>query len=379
MIPTVTRFLTAFLLIFVLLPGRLPAWPPPTPQELAFDKELGELAKKLEVTNEINPTAASEAREKSLFFGEMEHGRWIEPLFEYSPFPPETMSAVREFELLPLPQGPYSELLACLRGEMLRKAEMVEARATENFTRFSESLYPYPEPGLVLRAWRILREIPEDKDERTVTAASMTRFLEDAITEMKLDGWKVELSDKMSARAQVSPAIRRVKIKAGTLFSPLDRLRLKHHELGVHARRAQNGERMPLKVFRSGLSDYLTTEEGLAAYVETLQGIESGLRLFALRVLAVHWARTDPFSLIFRKLTRLGVEPEDAFGLCQRVKRGLAKTGEPGGYTKDVSYLRGFAMVSQFAERGGRIEDLMRFGKVGIRDLPALLNLETID
>jgi hypothetical protein len=148
------------------------------------------------------------------------------------------------------------------------------------------------------------------------------------------------------------------------------------HEIGVHALRAENGHAMPLGIFRVGLEGYLETEEGMAAWREWKSGIDDGLRLFALRVLAVDWASRLPFSAVFGNLSQNGVPDDLAWSLTQRVKRGLSDTGRPGCYSKDVSYFRGYLKVKDFMAAGGSWDELMKYGKISMEHLPAMKALE---
>lgn len=152
--------------------------------------------------------------------------------------------------------------------------------------------------------------------------------------------------------------------------------RLVEHEIGVHALRAENGHAMPLGIFRVGLEGYLETEEGMAAYREWSAGMDDGLRLFAMRVLAVDWASRLPFSSVFGKLSERGVPDDLAWAMTQRVKRGLTDTGKAGCYPKDVSYFRGYLRVKAFMEDGGSWDELMKYGKISIDHLSAMRALE---
>ena len=45
-------------------------------------------------------------------------------------------------------------------------------------------------------------------------------------------------------------------------------LSINRRQFGVHVLRAENGDLQPFKIFKNGLANSLSTEEGLATYME---------------------------------------------------------------------------------------------------------------
>lgn len=350
------------------------AWPPPSAAGRAADGALTEFSAALAFSEQINPLPSSAEKEKERFFSALAKGGSYEPQFRYSPFPSRALKKLPALEELRPGDGPYSPFLEEARTQLLAKAALLQARGSESFPALSAALFPLPSPAEVEAAERTLEELGYAPPARKIglSDSDMAEELSKALAKAGLKKWKVHISPRMSASASVTPGARRVNIRKGRRFSRDEVKRLVLHEIGVHALRAENGYAMPLGIFRLGLEGYLETEEGMAAYNEWRAGIDEGLRLFALRVLAVDWASRLPYSGVFARLTERGVPPELAWTITQRVKRGMTDTGRPGCYGKDVSYFRGYLAVRDFMEKGGSWEELMRYGKVSIGHLPAL-------
>ncbi|PKM97341.1 MAG: hypothetical protein CVU79_08765 [Elusimicrobia bacterium HGW-Elusimicrobia-3] len=361
----------------LLLPLAAGAWPVPSPAEKARDEMVSGFSRALGFSERINPLPASEKKERARFFKARRAGRTYEPQFTYSPITKKALAAARRLDE-PAPAGPYAVFLDEARLQLKAKLKILQARGAGEFTALGAALYPLPAPEEVAAASATLKELGWTPPARPagLSDADMAEQLGRALQDRGLHNWSVRISAKMSASASVLPGSRVVKIKKGRRFAAEEVFRLVEHEIGVHARRAENGHAMPLGIFRVGLEGYLETEEGMAAWRERESGINDGLRLFALRVLAVHWASRLPFSAVFDNLSRGGVPDDLAWALTQRVKRGLTDTGRPGCYPKDVSYFRGYLKVKAFLAAGGSWDELMKYGKVSMDHLPALRALE---
>jgi len=373
-----SRIAAAGALLFA--PASAGAWPSPTAAELAADKLISDFSAALNFSGLINPLPASEKKEKKKFFAARKSGAAYEPHFEYSGISAKASGMAAALESIHLGKTPYSPFLIEARDQLLAKLRILRNRGGGDFTALCSELYPRPSPDEVASALKELEKLGFSTPNRPTELGDheMAGELEKALKEMKLDKWRVRISEKMSASASVSPGRRIINIKKGRRFARAEVARLVRHEIGVHAIRAENGHAMPLKIFQVGLEGYLETEEGMAAYREWSGGIDEGLRLFALRVLAVDWASRSPFSTVFKDLVQKGVPEEQAWALTQRVKRGLTDTGLPGCYTKDVAYFRGYLKVSRFMKNGGSWDSLMKYGKVSIDHLPALRAMEEV-
>jgi hypothetical protein len=170
----------------------------------------------------------------------------------------------------------------------------------------------------------------------------------------------------LSSRVLVEAARRTIRLNPAARFRRSDEAGLIAHEIDVHVTRGENGAAQPLRMFGTGLARSLGTEEGLAILAEERVGTLSAS--FLPRQAVVSEAVRQAGALGFRALYELLREQVGSLGAWQialRVKRGLARPGEPGVYAKDTVYLSGYRLVRDWVAAGGRIADLY-VGKVGI-------------
>jgi hypothetical protein len=71
----------------------------------------------------------------------------------------------------------------------------------------------------------------------------------------------------------------------------------------------------------------------------------------------------------------MGASKSDAWAIAVRAKRGLRDTGQAGCWPKDAVYLRGYVQVKSWMKSGKRVNDLKRFGKIGLQDFATIQRL----
>lgn len=232
------------------------------------------------------------------------------------------------------------------------------------FDRLARSADWYPEPELMgLR----FEERAEDQ-ALDIPASQLIEALQQALDQRQLHDWRVEQDQVMAARVLVDGAKRLLRVNPSAHFRRRDLLRLVVHEIDVHAVRAANGQAQPLLCFQTGLPGSLATEEGLAMVSEEHAGVASpGVLNRQVEVLrAIDAARHAGFREVYESLAhRLGAGL--AWGICLRIKRGLANPERPGVYAKDSVYLRGRMQVRAWLDAGGDVAQLY-VGKVGLQD-----------
>ncbi|MGM0599551.1 MAG: tyrosine/phenylalanine carboxypeptidase domain-containing protein [Candidatus Rifleibacteriota bacterium] len=363
------------LMLFILLISvcsRAQTLPEPANREIEADKQLYKHRRTVAFTSRLNPLSASQKVEKKKFFEAMAQNKVYNPVFSFKPIPDKLRNFY--FADVELPQeGFYSEILKSYLELLKTKAAIILTSDPDEFSRLCCELYPAPEPELILEAHKILREVKVTEYEKTLSPLDLKKILEKALQDYNLNEWKIKIYENMGARASVLPGSRKVKINGNSRFSKRDAKRLILHEIGVHAIRAQNGRKYPLKMFSTGLPGYLKTEEGLAVYNEFKNGIKDGLPLFALRVLGVHWALKHSFFRTFKLLRQMGADKEVAWRITVRCKRGLKYSADAGAYTKDASYLRGLMIIREAVRKDPSLFDkLLKGGKIGIEHLKPL-------
>lgn len=330
---------------------------------VAVDEALHDLNRRIHFNRYLNPLNATEARAAFL------EGRAAPP-FQYRP----ADWADDELRLLdsldPPADHPLGQLLLrSVEGSTLfvRALRDRSAEAFDDLARFSRW---YPDEA-TLRAAR--EETPaDDHTEMSVRAPEMVQALRDGLAERGLEGWRVETDPIMSARVMVDGAKKLLQVSPNTRFRPRDVRRLIVHEIEVHAIRTANGLAQPLKLFSTGLPGSIETEEGLALYAEERAGVASPGTAWrqGLVARAVVWARDMGFRELYEQISR-EAGPGLAWGISERLKRGLAEPGAPGVYAKDVVYYTGLRRVRSWLGAGNPISHLY-VGKVGIDDPVAL-------
>ncbi|MDA3855511.1 MAG: DUF1704 domain-containing protein [Candidatus Woesearchaeota archaeon] len=178
--------------------------------------------------------------------------------------------------------------------------------------------------------------------------------------------------ENIPSKVNIVPNYNLIKINPNSRITSLDVKRLQVHEIGVHYLRYYNGKKTGIKIFESGTSNYIETEEGLAVYAEELKGVSSKAQMYiyAGRVIGSFYALKIGFYDLYQLLRYYGFKREDAFAITFRAKRNISDTSKPGGFTKDYVYFSGYLKIKRFV-RFHDINDLL-IGKIKIEDLKIL-------
>jgi len=156
-------------------------------------------------------------------------------------------------------------------------------------------------------------------------------------------------------------------------FSVHEARRLTAHEVFGHLVVAANARAQPLRLLQIGLAGAFADQEGLALYLEEALGVmcSERLRTLAARVVAtVCLYRGASFGETARLLVREhGFSAAASISIAERTFRG-------GGVARDAGYLAGFLRVRSAIHAGTATLDELRRGRVSLRALPALRDLE---
>lgn len=343
--------------------------PTPCKEALKFDQQLFNERLIVAFSSHINPEAKSLLLEKEKFFASLRERKPYNPTLAYKQLPVEIRRIANSSSSLQK-NCFYQRFLNENAQALSCQAKMLLTTDANEFTQLSCQLYPAPEDWLILEAYKLALSPGSKEADNEYSANELVTILRDALIAHSLLDWKVVISEKMSARASVSPASKKIKVNSSASFSKQDAKRLILHEIGVHAIRAENGSKRAIKLFTTGFPGYMTTEEGLAVNNEFLNGIDHGLPLFAMRVLAVHWALNNSFHQTFKLLKAVGASDEIAWRITVRCKRGLTDTSADGAYTKDAAYLEGFFLIRKALKKDKQIiKDLLEPGKIALKDL----------
>ncbi|MBN2057094.1 DUF1704 domain-containing protein [bacterium] len=342
-----------------------------------IDKAFFTIIDNLDLDVWLSPTNRVEEQQKTI--AAYRDGKVYNPTFEY-----EASPNLREKELAEFIEGldrsdPIEDLYYLKAMIRLGEIEMVKSHAADVVTKYSLSSYGRPSNDLLALAAKNLEtiELAETVPSlRLLDAEESAEMCRTAMADYGFD-WKVTVVKEFGAKAAVDNLIKEFIIRADVKFPENAMKTIVVHEIGTHILRAENGYAQPLRLFGTGLPNYMLTEEGLAEYTEVQNDCfdpETHRRISA-RAIATHIALEKSFWDVFTTMVKF-FPPETAFDIGQRVTLGIADTSKPGSYTKDFFYLEGLAKVTEFFEkRAAEERKLLYLGKVGMHDLPLLKDL----
>ncbi|MEY5043817.1 MAG: hypothetical protein RJA19_1044 [Bacteroidota bacterium] len=334
------------------------------------DKELYTCVRDLEVLHRVNPTNV--AREKRAFFASRAA---LNPQFTYRPLALDPLHLKRQLLRIPVERIEDASLRLLYESTVsayLDKVDMLATIGTPAFRYNSLRYYGAPSPTDLKNAAYLLHlpDLATPRPEKRLGAEHAVRAFAEGMAEYGLAG-KIEISDQIVASAMVLNAQRKVLIRKGATFTPVELRYLVHHEIGVHMVTTMNALEQPLKLLRIGTRVSTRTQEGLAVLAEYLSGNMTleRLRELAYRVLAVdRMVHGADFVETYRFLTReWNMEAHAAWALTTRVQRG-------GGFTKDYLYLQGLREVFGMWRGGEDLRPLL-IGKCSIEVYDSLREL----
>ena len=133
--------------------------------------------------------------------------------------------------------------------------------------------------------------------------------------------------------------------------------------------RCYNGRKSGIGILAVGSANITRTEEGLAAYVEDIQGVlsKAQMYIYAGRVIAAYYAPKKSFYEVFKILKSYNFKNSDAFTITMRTKRNICDTSQKGGFSKDFVYFAGYHKVKKYCKHND-IKDLF-IGKIKTEDI----------
>lgn len=332
---------------------------------LLFENLLLKVDKKLPFLG-MNPL--NEASEKKKFFKSPDYN----PVFRYAKNSPKVEKLFAKVEALELKDSIINRLLQQKFEKFKKTNAMIQNIGGDEFTFFSKEIFGAPNKSLVEHAYKILKKEPV-KEEDGIDSKQVVEAMKKVLDDLGLNSWTVGIK-KMPASAAVRTAKKRVFVRKNSKFSNSFLKSLIVHEIGTHVFRAANGEQQPYSIFRTGLPNYLMTEEGMAANAEEMNHCLNinTMRRYAGRVLAVYLALGTSFREVFNNLRKYFGDYL-AWRITLRVKRGLTDTSKPGAYTKDHLYFKGYYEVKKFLEKRGKTGlTTLYYGRIGLEHVPLM-------
>lgn len=261
------------------------------------------------------------------------------------------------------------------REELDLQISMLTDRGSKDFFYNSMMLFGDIDKELQKEAENLLMEVDEGevKESGSIMKAEDFKFL----AHSEFDYFRKQ-DGNFSSKVHVRDDVNILMVSQGELYIPSDyklnseeTRALVQHEIGTHVLTYYNGKQQPLNLLSVGLTDYDTLQEGLAVLSEYLVGGLTGnrMRTLAGRVVAasarMHGAE---FQDIFRLLHEdYGFSTHRSFNITSRIMQG-------GGFTKDITYLKGLLQLKQHLQDGGEIAPLLT-GKFALEHMPIITEL----
>ena len=271
--------------------------------------------------------------------------------------------------------------------EQLQRADILSRQNDDDYVSFENAHVGLPDSALVTIAQAILDGETEsvpfpismegNVGGEVVTSSAMQHRIASALTAYGLQGWSVIEERNMSAQASVNGPKQRVRVRAGSTFTPRGADRIVAHEVGGHVLRWANSYGQPEAWVSVALGHTVPTEEGLAAWREVEFGLqtEEQLRVYAARVIAVDTASREGLADVARRVAPY-VSVQQAAEISIRSKRGLQDPNQPGGQTKDWGYLAGLLVMARLAADDPDMLSLMGGVKWPLEDAPLIVALQ---
>ena len=339
-----------------------------------MDRRLAKISDSFDLLLYINPLNAQQARL------DFKRSRFEKiPYLIYPPLQIFPAKLKRELYAIPITRVEDPVILEILHEKRLEldiQLTLLLERGTKRFLYGSLQLFGMVEKKLFQQAQEILKifsgRIGEGKGKGVVKGEQFAIYAKKAMDEyhqqLKIFRGTYELHDGISSLMVSHGHLligRQMKI-------PKPRIQpLIHHEIGTHMVTYYNALTQPFRLLHSGFSGYDETQEGLAVLAEYLCGgfTVGRVRTLAARVIAAHrLTEGADFIEVFRELVReYQFQEETAFTITLRIFRG-------GGLTKDAMYLRGFANLFKYLNKGGTIEPFF-IGKFSIQHVEIINEL----
>lgn len=235
--------------------------------------------------------------------------------------------------------------------------------------------YGLPDPNLLEKAKNILKKTfsrysEEDLENTEGPELTQTEVEEKINLFLRMHHLELGLSWSSTYVSRTSITSETIKLRLPVAFRQEGLLGMLYHEIGTHALRRKNYEQQPWyrKKKKYGFSEYLPTEEGLAALhgllPHSMQLAYKQARLY----FAVAVAQNYSFSETWKQLLPYSSNQEKTWSLVTRVKRGMDDTNNPGGYTKDLVYFEGLVSVWNWLAAHSFDCTQLYFGKLAMSD-----------
>ncbi len=339
------------------------------------DQKLIKIDEKLKLLFHLRPINLNEQKEE--FFKNFKRN----PEFEYAELKFDTYNLRKELEQIYTDDSPLGILFEKKKNEIYKKINLLDFRGySDEFTESSIELYGKPSKELVNEATDLLlkSESEYSPPKGTITDEEAKKKMDEVFKDYGLLNWEAKIKESMVSDV-IAGKNNRLFIRRGAIFTESRIKNLIIHEIETHILTAENGKSQPYELFNRGLANYLESQEGLAIYniLDQKKDEAKNLYLSLSLVIAVDMAIKHSFVEIFEKMLEFKIPPERAWRTAVKVKRGLENTQDPGAFTKDFLYYKGYKQIKEFIATGGSMKDLYR-GKFNASDMDLVLQVPGI-
>lgn len=340
-----------------------------------IDQKLIKVDEKLKLLFHLRPINLEE--EKQEFFKNFKKNpQFINPELNF-----DIYALKKELDHIYTDDTPLGLLFENKKSEIYNKISVLENRGfAEEFTHSSILLYGKPSSELIKEAHELVAntEGNYNQPQGEINSEHAKEILDKVFVSYGLNNWQVKIKDSMVSDA-IAGKNNRLFLRKDATFTEARIENLIIHEIETHILTAENGKAQPYELFNRGLANYLETQEGLAIYniLSQKKHEEKNLYLSLSLIIAVDIAFKGSFVDIFEGMLDYKIPPERAWRTAVKVKRGLEDTSEPGAFTKDILYYKGYKQIKEFIAKGGSIKDLYR-GKFNSDDMNLILKVEGI-
>lgn len=251
---------------------------------------------------------------------------------------------------------------------LIKRIHLVGAVGRKDFSEKAIDYYGEPEKKTINLAKEYI-ELESKQEKNTLSSKDLCEELKLSLKNIK-EYKCIIAKENITAKIVINHGLKELQIKENFYFSKQDAKRLAMHEIETHIYRKLNGLEQEAKLFSQTIGgEVLKTEEGLAAVNEEIFGYISNdeLKKYAGRVLAVEEAKNKSFQETYDFLKNYFTK-EESWQMTLRVKRGLAKTEQPGANTKDHLYLQGMQDIKNYLRKGNDIKELY-YGKLACSEV----------
>ena len=365
---------------------------------IEFDQKFCEFIQKNKLNDPflfLVPSNLDVEREK--FFQHLEKKQKYTPHFEYNNninknFNFNKLSKKLHWYYLELEKLSFQNKHFFLRKIYVNKIKEINCfinlidsiKKDKRFTHWSLKSYGKPSKINYLLARLILRtkqiqKIIEIRKKEKCSKKEIYELFREYTQKNKIKGWKLEIKKEIISNALTINKDKKIIINH-KLRNKIEFKQILEHELGVHAKRYENGLEI-LKIFSIGLRRYDLLEEGLATLNELkTNGILEIAYDPAIKLCAVHISYSNNFYNSFIKLNKIVKNDDLAFRYLMRAKRGTS--GGNGTYTKDYIYFTGFIsllllFLKNIYKQNILNEDLL-IGKISFSEIKLIPKIKQI-